>query len=189
MPFMNGKRVTPGEWRAAHPRPTLYGYDRNGVRFVRYDGAPPQAEPVTAAIGPVARGVEARTDAVRAAVADAMGLNPEDLVVPDIALPTNGAARQNEAGGLIDLAGEVPAAEPLAESPRGDRNRREVEATLFSLAKGLPRHRRVRRSQTPEGRRERYIRQKADRLGVTFPIAARMTRRNQTRQTERTSDH
>lgn len=53
----------------------------------------------------------------------------------------------------------------------------EGAAGRFSRTHGLPRHKAQRRSQTYEGRRERYLRTKAERLGLTYTAAELLTRR------------
>ena len=50
----------------------------------------------------------------------------------------------------------------------------EAQAGAWSRGKGLPHHRAKRYSQTPEGRRERYLRDVAERDHITVKEAARL---------------
>lgn len=149
MPFMDGKRVTLEEWRAAHPTPRLYGYDRGGTRFVRYPGDAPEAEPLSDRVRRVVDGTAARAG-VLGAIANALGVEPDDPALAKLALPTPGEI-QEPYSAVVD--------------------RREIAATRFSLAKGLPKHRKARHSQTSEGRHTRYVRQKAEAWGVSYSLA------------------
>jgi hypothetical protein len=60
--------------------------------------------------------------------------------------------------------------EPV-NGPSGVISPAEQQAATFSRRKGLPKHKKTRRSQVYTGRHERYVRQKAEEWGVTAQAA------------------
>src|SRR4051812_45963017 len=91
MPFVNGKRVTLEEWRAANPVPTLYGYDTNGNRFIRYPGDLLETEVLPGVARQGVGEVEVRPGAL-GAIADALGLDPGEPEVIRLLLRTSADA-------------------------------------------------------------------------------------------------
>jgi hypothetical protein len=70
------------------------------------------------------------------------------------------------------------------KDPEALRDASEHASTLWSTAHDLPKHNRQRPSQTYKGRRERYLRAKAERLGVSINSVRQTTARRGPRRKE-----
>ena len=190
MPFLNGRRVSLEEWRAAHPVGPLYLRDDDGNRTRIYAGDIETIDPA-AAIARVRATMQEAQSAVRAAaIAEALGVSPDDPVMADIDVTAPELQHSYSLTPATHEPTELPeplrAPEEPATAPRraveGSSRPSEHHATRFSARHGLPRHRKTRRSQSPAGRRERYLREKAERLGLSPAEVARNTLRYQPRK-------
>jgi hypothetical protein len=127
-------------------------------------------------------------DAARAAVADAMGVDEselDDLGLDDLHdIITYDLAEPHSALDALDraLANPLRAEDRVVAAP-GDSDRAYVvREGNWRERNGMPRKRTsVPPSRTPEARRERNIREKAKRLGISFDEAEQTTQRRQRR--------
>jgi hypothetical protein len=164
VPYLNGQRVSFEEWRKANPVGPLYGRTPEGERYTIYPGEQ-ATEDVLAAHEAKA---EARRDRGLALVMSDLG---EAATGPLV----RGSSDQHAAW-LDSLAGE-PEDEDAAPSEQNG----EVIAVpadhepvqnvgtsgAWAADRDLPTHSRTRRSQTPLGRHERYVRSQAAKAHVT----------------------
>jgi hypothetical protein len=78
-------------------------------------------------------------------------------------------SQARELPGPVAIGQSEPApAKKERKDPEALRDASEHAATLWSSAHELPKHNRHRPSQTYKGRRERYLRAKANKLGVSI---------------------
>jgi hypothetical protein len=232
VPWIDGKHVSVGEWRALNPLGPTYRYGSDGERWhsreTMIDDEDEAAQPDRMAeairwsvaenarragltiterpisrfltgmgagddqVGPVGPndwpGWEASptTEDVRlsgghrrpirdagriAAIADAMGMRPDDERMADVIGDVLAVPVDHE---RVDVP--EPRRNPATPDEVAERlyDPREHAANRHSASLGLPTHRKDRPSQTPKGRRARYLRQVAERDGITLAAAAQL---------------
>jgi hypothetical protein len=180
--MLHGRRVTLEQWRDANPLTPTYLRTADGERITVHPGDD-RTEPLVRA-GLIRAAREEGNDARRMAViADVLtDERPTGPITFGIQTPESppmpwlvGVPDEDDDA---PVPGEVIAIalqhEPVEVS------RTEGPAEQWSKKRGLPKHKKTRHSQTPEGRRARYLRQKAERLGVSIKSVEQTTRRNRT---------
>jgi hypothetical protein len=194
--------VSLDEWQAAQPVRPYYRYDAEGKRYIvneadyrAYEAqlTADRGEPVLSTVEPGVRLPGTNIASRRAAVADAMGVDVDDPAMREVQFGLPTGAIELVSGHSVELRAMRPAP-PRSGTPPVDReasrvageerlsNPSEKAATLWAAEHDLPKHNKKRPSQTYEGRRKRYLRQKADRLGTTIKSVEQTTRRNGPRQ-------
>lgn len=156
---------------------------RGFVIYAGEDDVPPEPEPEP----PEPRVRVSRTsEAARSVIADAMGVGPDELADLDIedmtAVLDNDLSDPEAAMDALDAAldGRRRSPEDAKAGPGQSDGAYKVREGNWRERIGLPRKRKtVPPSRTREGRRAAHIRAKAERLGISYADAERLTQRRQ----------